>query len=54
MKDDILLGLYDYCGKKYNKTEMTDYLNKLGEKIPYHFEGIDGIILFVTLWTGLY
>ena len=41
MKDDILLGLYDYCGKKYNKTEMTDYLNKLGEKIPYHFEGID-------------
>src|SRR3989344_7860851 len=41
MKDDILLGLYDYCGKKYSKKEMTDYLNKLGEKIPYHLEGID-------------
>ena len=40
MKDDILLELYDYCGKKYNKKEMTDYLNKLGEKIPYHLEGI--------------
>jgi len=41
MKEDILLKLYDYCGKKYSKKEMTDYLNKLGEKIPYHLEGID-------------
>ncbi|MBI4981130.1 hypothetical protein HZC30_06265 [Candidatus Woesearchaeota archaeon] len=41
MKDDILLELYDYCEKKYSKKEMTDYLNKLGEKIPYHIEGID-------------
>ncbi len=41
MKDDILLELYDYCGKKYSKKEMTDYLNKLGEKIPYHIEGTD-------------
>src|SRR3989338_8426781 len=41
MKEDILLKLYDYCGKKYSKKEMTDYLNKLGGKIPYHLEGID-------------
>ncbi len=41
MKDDILLELYDYCGTKYNKKEMTNFLNQLGEKIPYHIEGID-------------
>ncbi len=41
MKEDILLELYEYCGKKYNKKEMTSYLNQLGEKIPYHIEGID-------------
>lgn len=41
MKNDILLELYDYCREKYSKKEMTDYLNQLGEKIPYHLEGID-------------
>ncbi len=41
MKDDILLELYDYCATKYNKKEMTHFLNQLGEKIPYHLEGID-------------
>ncbi len=41
MKDDILLELYDYCGTKYNKKEMTAFLNQWGEKIPYHIKGID-------------
>ncbi len=41
MKDDILLELYDYCGTKYNKKEMTNFLNQFGEKIPYHLKGID-------------
>ncbi len=41
MKEDILLELYDYCGTKYNKKEMTGFLNRFGEKIPYHIKGID-------------
>src|SRR3989338_7591834 len=41
MKDDILLELYNYCHQKYNKTEMTQFINSLEEEFPYHIEGMD-------------
>ena len=41
MKDDILLGLYNYCHQKYNKTEMTQFINSLEDEFPYHIEGMD-------------
>ena len=41
MKDDILLELYNYCHQKYNKTEMTQFINSLEEEFPYHLEGMD-------------
>ena len=41
MKEDILLELYDYCGQKYNKKEMTQFINSLENEFPYHIEGMD-------------
>ena len=41
MKDDILLELYEYCGQKYNKKEMTQFANSLEDEFPYHLEGMD-------------
>ncbi len=41
MKDDILLELYDYCSQKYNKKEMTQFVNNLEDEFPYHIEGMD-------------
>ena len=41
MKDDILPELYNYCHQKYNKTEMTQFINQLENEFPYHIEGMD-------------
>ena len=41
MKDDILPELYNYCHQKYNKTEMTQFINSLEDEFPYHIEGMD-------------
>ncbi|HIH10859.1 TPA: hypothetical protein HA241_01590 [Candidatus Woesearchaeota archaeon] len=41
MKNDILLELYNYCYQKYNKTEMTQFINSLEDEFPYHIEGMD-------------
>lgn len=41
MKDDILLELYDYCGTKYNKKQMSQFVNDMGEEFPYPIEGIN-------------
>ena len=41
MKDDILLELYDYCGKKYNQKVMSEMFNMNQKEFPYHIEGID-------------
>ena len=41
MKEDILPELYDYCRQKYNKTEMTQFINQLENEFPYHIEGMD-------------
>ncbi len=41
MKEDILPELYDYCSKKYSRTEMTTFVNSSGDEFPYHMEGMD-------------
>lgn len=41
MKDDILLELYDYCSTKYNKKQMSQFVNDLNKEFPYHIEGMN-------------
>ncbi|MEW5896664.1 MAG: hypothetical protein AB1668_03160 [Nanoarchaeota archaeon] len=41
MKDDILLELYDYCGKRYSQKEMEEFMRKFEKEFPYPIEDID-------------